>query len=216
MKKIALGCLGATVLFGLILIFSLIGGYNRLNRLSQGVDSQWAQVQNVYQRRLDLIPNLVQTVQGAANFEKSTLEEVTQARAAAEGTGVNPNTAPTDPNQLQQYQQAQERVGQALVHVLSVAENYPKLTATANFSELQAQLEGTENRISVERGRFNDAVQQYNTTVRSFPTVLYAGIFGYSTKPYFSANAGAATPPPVQFNFNNGNNNNNSQPVPTH
>jgi LemA protein len=216
MKKIVLGCLGVIVLCSVMLILSLIGGYNRLNRLSQGVDSQWAQVQNVYQRRADLIPNLVQTVQGAANFEKSTLEEVTQARAAAEGSGVSSNTAPSDPNQLAQYQQAQERLGRAVVHVLAVAENYPKLTATTNFSELQAQLEGTENRISVERGRFNDAVQQYNTTVRSFPTVTYAGVFGFSTKPYFSANAGAATPPPVQFNFNNNSNNNNTQSVPTH
>jgi LemA protein len=212
MKKIALGCFGAFVLFFIILVMSLIGGYNRLNRLSQGVDSQWAQVQNVYQRRLDLIPNLVQTVQGAANFEKSTLEEVTQARAAAENSGVSTTAAPTDPNQLAQYQQVQERLGQAVVHVLAVAENYPQLRATSNFSELQAQLEGTENRIAVERGRFNDAVQQYDTTVRSFPTLLYAGAFGFSSKPYFSANTAAATPPPVQFNFNN----NSSQPTPSH
>jgi LemA protein len=202
MKKGIIGCLGAIVLFGLILIFSIIGGYNRLTRLSQGVDSQWAQVENVYQRRMDLIPNLVQTVQGAANFEKSTLEDVTKARAAAENNGVDPNTAPTDPAKLAQFQQAQDRLGAAVVRVLAVAENYPQLHATENFSELQAQLEGTENRISVERGRFNDTVQQYNTAVRTFPAVLYAGAMGFQTKPYFSAATGASAPPQVQFNFN--------------
>jgi len=203
MKKGILGCLGAIVLFVLILIFSIIGGYNRLTRLSQGVDSQWAQVQNVYQRRMDLIPNLVQTVQGAANFEKSTLEEVTKARAAAESTGVDANAAPSDPAKLAQFQQAQDRLGAAVTRVLAVAENYPQLHATENFAELQAQLEGTENRIAVERGRFNDAVQQYNTSVKSFPAVLYAGAMGFQPKPYFTATAGAATPPQVQFNFNN-------------
>jgi LemA protein len=202
MKKGIIGCLGAIVLFVLILIFSIIGGYNRLTRLSQGVDSQWAQVQNVYQRRMDLIPNLVQTVQGAANFEKSTLEEVTKARAAAESTVVDPNAAPSDPAKLAQFQQAQDRLGVAVTRVLAVAESYPQLHATENFAELQAQLEGTENRIAVERGRFNDAVQQYNTSVKSFPAVLYAGAMGFSTRPYFAANAGAQTPPQVQFNFN--------------
>jgi LemA protein len=203
MKKIALGCLGALVLFIVILTLSIIGGYNRLNRLSQGVDSQWAQVQNVYQRRTDLIPNLVQTVKGAANFEKSTLEDVTKARADAENTGIDANTAPTDPAKLSQFQQAQDRLGAAVTRVLAVAENYPQLHATQNFAELQAQLEGTENRIAVERGRFNDAVQAYDTTVRSFPAVLYAGVFGFQTKPYFAAVTGAQTPPQVQFNFNN-------------
>jgi len=198
-----LGCLGTIVVLGIILLVTLIGGYNHLTGLSQGVDSQWAQVQNVYQRRLDLIPNLVQTVQGAANFEKSTLEEVTQARAAAEGTGVDPNTAPTDPAKLAQFQAAQERLGAAVVHVLAVAENYPQLTATQNFTDLQAQLEGTENRISVERGRYNDTVQAYDTAVRSFPAVIYAGAMGFQTKPYFAAATAAQTPPQVQFNFNN-------------
>ena len=203
MQKIALGCLGAIILVILITVLSTIGGYNRLNRLSQGVDSQWAQVQNVYQRRMDLIPNLVQTVQGAANFEKSTLEDVTKARAQAESTGIDPNTAPTDPAKLSQFQQAQDRLGAAVTRVLAVAENYPQLHATQNFAELQAQLEGTENRIAVERGRFNDAVQAYDTTVRSFPAILYAGAFGFQTKPYFAAVTGAQTPPQVQFNFNN-------------
>jgi LemA protein len=203
MKKAVLGCLGVAVLFVLIFVFTLVGGYNRLTRLSQGVDSQWAQVQNVYQRRLDLIPNLVQTVQGAANFEKSTLEDVTKARAEAENTGIDPNSAPTDPAKLAQFQQAQEKLGTAVVRVLAVAENYPQLHATQNFADLQAQLEGTENRISVERGRFNDTVQQYNTAVRTFPAVLYSGAMGFSVKPYFAANTAAQTPPQVQFNFNN-------------
>ncbi|MGA2441812.1 MAG: LemA family protein [Tepidisphaeraceae bacterium] len=203
MKKAVLGCLGAVVLLIIILLLTVISGYNRLTRLSQGVDSQWAQVQNVYQRRIDLIPNLVQTVQGAANFEKSTLEDVTQARAAAENTGIDPNSAPTDPAKLAQFQQAQERLGAAVVRVLAVAENYPQLHSTANFAELQAQLEGTENRIAVERGRFNDAVQQYNTALRSFPAVLYSGAMGFTVKPYFAATTAAQTPPQVQFNFNN-------------
>jgi LemA protein len=203
MKKAVLGCFGVIVLFFLIVIFTVIGGYNRLTRLSQAVDSQWAQVQNVYQRRMDLIPNLVQTVQGAANFEKSTLEDVTKARAEAENTGIDPNTAPTDPAKLAQFQQAQEKLGAAVVRVLAVAENYPQLHATQNFADLQAQLEGTENRIAVERGRFNDAVQQYDTAIRSFPALLYAGAMGFTTKPYFAANTGAQTPPQVQFNFNN-------------
>src|ERR1700744_219953 len=124
---------GVIILFVIILVIGGIASYNGLVSSSQAVDAQWAQVQNVYQRRADLIPNLVQTVQGAANFEKSTLEEVTQARAAAEGSGVDPNTAPTDSNKLQQYQDAQDRLGRAVVHVLAVAENYPKLRATENF-----------------------------------------------------------------------------------
>jgi LemA protein len=203
MKKAVLGCLGAIILFFLILIFTVISGYNHLTRLSQAVDSQWAQVQNVYQRRMDLIPNLVQTVQGAANFEKSTLEDVTKARAEAENSGIDPNTAPTDPAKLAQYQQAQEKLGAAVVRVLAVAENYPQLHATQNFADLQAQLEGTENRIAVERGRFNDAVQQYNTAIRTFPALLYSGAMGFTAKPYFAANTAAQTPPQVKFNFNN-------------
>ncbi len=203
MKRAVLGCLGAVVLFTIILLLTVIGGYNHLTRLSQAVDSQWAQVQNVYQRRMDLIPNLVQTVQGAATFEKTTLEDVTKARAEAENTGIDPNNAPTDPAKLAQFQQAQEKFGAAVVRVLAVAENYPQLHATQNFADLQAQLEGTENRIAVERGRFNDAVQQYNTAIRTFPALLYSGAMGFTSKPYFAANTAAQTPPQVQFNFNN-------------
>src|SRR5450432_4608360 len=143
---------GVIVVIGLILVFTGVGSYNGLVSSSQAVDSQWAQVQNVYQRRADLIPNLVQTVAGAANFEKSTLVEVTNARASVGRVQLDPNKAPTDAAQLEKFQQAQGQLGNALSRLLVVSERYPELRATRNFQELQAQLEGTENRISVERG----------------------------------------------------------------
>lgn len=204
MKKFGIGCavLGVIGLAVVILIVLAATGYNRLVRLSQGVDSQWSQVQNVYQRRADLIPNLVATVSGAANFEKSTLEEVTKARASVGQVNVPANQAPTDPQQLAAFDQAQSQLSSALSRLLVVVERYPDLKATRNFQDLQVQLEGTENRISVERGRFNTAVQQYNTAVKSFPAVLYAGVLGFQPKPYFTATPGADRPPPVQFDFN--------------
>jgi LemA protein len=193
---------GVVVLIALlILVFVAVGGYNRLVRLSQGTDSQWAQVQNVYQRRADLIPNLVATVAGAANFEKSTLTEITNARASVGKVNVNPGAAPTDPSQLAAFEQAQNALSSALSRLLVVVERYPELKSNANFLNLQAQLEGTENRIAVERGKFNTTVQQYNTAVRSFPGALYAGMFGFREKPYFSGTAQAQTPPDVQFDF---------------
>ncbi len=200
MKKVGIGC---AVLAGLGLIFLLFaaGGYNRLVRLSQGVDQQWAQVQNVYQRRADLIPNLVSTVSGAANFEKSTLENVVAARASVGQVKISPNTAPDDAAKLAEFDRAQTQLSSALSRLLVVVERYPELRATQNFQTLQAQLEGTENRISVERGRFNQTVQSYNTAVKSFPTILYAGIFGFHPKPYFTAQPGAETAPKVQFDF---------------
>jgi LemA protein len=195
------GCLGV-VLVVVVFVAALLGfGYNRLVRQSQAVDRQWAQVQNVYQRRADLIPNLVQTVSGAANFEKSTLEEITKARASVGQVQVNPNQAPGNAAELEQYQQAQGQLTSALGRLLVVVERYPELKANQNFLNLQAQLEGAENRISVERGRFNEAVQAYNTTLKRFPTVLFAGLFGFKEKPYFTATAGAETPPKVEFNF---------------
>jgi len=204
MKKLGIGCgiLGVIGVVALIVVATAGGSYNRLVRLSQGTDSQWAQVQNVYQRRADLIPNLVQTVSGAANFEKSTLTEITTARASVGQVKIDPNSAPTDPARLAEFEKAQNSLGSALSRLLVVSERYPELRATRNFSELQAQLEGTENRISVERGRFNDAVQAYDTAVKSFPAVIYAGWFGFKEKPYFAAAAGAETPPKVDFNFN--------------
>jgi LemA protein len=200
MKKF--GILIVIGLFVLVVIGIATASYNRLVKLSQATDSQWAQVQNVYQRRADLIPNLVSTVSGAANFEKSTLTEITQARASVGQVKIDPNTAPTDPAKLAAFDQAQGQLSSALSRLLVVVERYPNLTATENFRDLQAQLEGTENRISVERRDFNQAVQNYDTAIKSFPAVLYAGTFGFQYKPYFSATPGSETPPKVQFDFN--------------
>src|SRR6185295_14565118 len=203
MKKtwIGLGCLGIGLavlgILGLVLLF----GYNTLVRRSQGVDKAWAQVQNVYQRRADLIPNLVATVSGAANFEKSTLTEITEARASVGQVKMDPNAAPTDPAKLAEFDRAQSQLGSALSRLLVVAERYPELRATANFRDLQAELSGTENRIAVERMRFNEAVQAYNSSVKRFPTVLFAGIMGFQPKPYFQAAEGSEKPPKVQFDF---------------
>ena len=203
MKKLGIGCAVIAVIGIIVLIIVAIAGgsYNRLVKLSQGVDAQWAQVQNVYQRRADLIPNLVATVSGAANFEKSTLAEVTEARASVGQVKIDPNAAPADPAKLAEFERAQGQLGSALSRLLVVAERYPELKATANFRDLQAQLEGTENRISVERRDFNLAAQSYNTAIKSFPAVFYAGALGFAAKPYFNAAPGAETPPKVQFDF---------------
>jgi LemA protein len=206
MNKFALGCgvLIAILLFFVVVAAIAIGGsYNRLVRLQQTVDQSWAQVQNVYQRRADLIPNLVNTVSGAANFEKSTLVEVTNARASVGRVQaqIDPNKAPTDAAQLEKFQAAQGELSNALSRLLVVVERYPDIKANQNFLSLQAQLEGTENRISVERGNFNRAVQDYNVAVRTFPTNLIAGMLGFASRPFFSAQPGAEKPPPVQFNF---------------
>jgi LemA protein len=205
MKKVAIGCgvLAVLGIIGLIITAIAGGSYNRLVRLSQGVDSSWAQVQTDYQRRSDLIPNLVSTVAGAANFEKSTLTEVTEARASVGKVTIDTSKAPNDAATLAQFDKAQGQLSSALSHLMVVSERYPDLKATGNFVALQAQLEGTENRISVARRDFNDAVQAYNTAVKSFPAVLYAGFFGFHDKPYFAAAAGAETAPKVQFNFDN-------------
>ena len=203
MKKLAIGC-GILAVLGIIVLAIVLlagGSYNRLVGLSQNVDKQWAQVQNVYQRRADLIPNLVATVSGAANFEKSTLTEITTARASVGQMKIDPNSAPTDPAKLAEFEKAQGALSSALSRLLVVVERYPDLKATTSFRDLQAQLEGTENRISVERERFNETVKSYNIAVKSFPAVFYAGIFGFKEKPYFTATAGAETPPKVQFDF---------------
>src|SRR5207248_8100477 len=190
MNKGLVGCLGV----GAILLFIVLvggcavaGSYNRLVGLQQKVDQSWAQVQNVYQRRADLIPNLVNTVSGAANFEKSTLDEVTNARASVGRVQLDPNKAPTDAARLEQFQAAQGQLSNALSRLLVVVERYPELRANQNFLSLQAQLEGTENRISVERGNFNSAVQNYNVAVRSFPTNFIAGMLGFPPRPFFTA-----------------------------
>ena len=204
MKKLAIGC-GVLVLLGFValIVIGIAGGsYNHLVKLSQGVNSQWAQVQNVYQRRADLVPNLVATVSGAANFEKSTLTEITAARASVGQIKLDPSNAPTDQAKLAEFDRAQGALSSALSRLLVVSERYPDLKAGASFRDLQAQLEGTENRIAVERGRFNDAVQSYDTAIKSFPAVFYAGLLGFKEKPYFAAIASADQPPQVQFNFN--------------
>ena len=190
------------ILLVIIAVVTGIGGYNSLVGLKQGVDAQWGEVQNQYQRRADLIPNLVQTVSGAANFEKSTLVEVTQARASVGQIKLDPTTAPTSQAQLNQFQAAQGQLGNALSRLLVVSEKYPDLKANQNFLDLQAQLEGTENRITTARNGFNQAAQAYNTAVQHFPTVLYASMFGFTTRPYFQAREGSDTPPAVNFNFN--------------
>jgi LemA protein len=202
--KSGLTILGVIVLLALILLVGGCNSYNKLNTLKQGVDKSWADVQNVYQRRADLIPNLVKTVEGAANFEKSTLTGVIEARQQVNNVKLDPNTAPTDPAALQRFQQTQDALSSALSRLLVVVERYPDLKSNASFRDLQTQLEGTENRISVERGRFNESVRGYNTTVESMPTRLYAGMFGFHPKPYFTAKEGADVPPPVEFNFGGG------------
>jgi LemA protein len=204
MNKFAIGCVGVLVViafFVVVAALGLMGSYNRLVKLQQNVDQSWAQVQNVYQRRADLIPNLVNTVSGAANFEKSTLIAVTDARASVGRAQLDPNKAPTDAAQLEQFQAAQGQLSNALSRLLVVVERYPEIKANQSFLGLQAQLEGTENRISVERGNFNTAVQHYNTAVRSFPTNLIAGMFGFAPRPFFAAQPGAEKAPAVNFNF---------------
>ena len=204
MKTFGIGC-GVVLLLLLFIVviaaLAIAGSYNRLVRLQQSVDQSWAQVQNVYQRRADLIPNLVNTVSGAANFEKSTLTEVTNARASVGRVQLDPNKAPTDAAQLEQFQAAQGQLSNALSRLLVVVERYPELKANQNFLSLQAQLEGTENRISVERGNFNNAVKEYNTAVKQFPTVLFAGMLGFPPHPFFEAQAGSDKAPPVKFDF---------------
>ena len=182
----------------LFLLFSWgTGIYNKLVSQEEGVGKAWANVENVYQRRLDLIPNLVNTVKGVANFEKSTLTAVVEARAKATSVQINPKNL--DEGSLQKFQDAQNGVSAALGRLMVVMEQYPQLKATQNFSELQAQLEGTENRISVERMKFNETAQAYNTYLRSFPANILSGMFGFQKKAYFTADKGAEKAPQVQF-----------------
>ena len=190
--------LGGLLVVVLIVVASVGGTYNRLVTLDQAVQSQWAQVESVYQRRADLIPNLVATVKGAANFEKSTYVAVAEARAKVGqlnlGSGV-----PNDPNAFNKFTAAQDGLSSALSRLLVVVERYPDLKASQNFADLQAQLEGTENRIAVERMRYNQAAQAFNTTRDSFPTVFIANFFGgrFNEKPYFKSQPGAESAPKV-------------------
>ncbi|WP_027302981.1 LemA family protein [Rudanella lutea] len=171
--------------------------YNGLVEKDTAVEKTWGNVQTQYQRRADLIPNLVRTVQGAANFEKSTLQAVISARANA--TGINLNADQLTPENIQKFQAAQDQLSGSLSRLLAVAENYPQLRATQNFSDLQAQLEGTENRITVARNDFNQVVGDYNQSVRSFPNNIFAGIFGFQRRGFFEASQAAQSAPTVDF-----------------
>ncbi len=196
----AIGCI-ALVVVAAILGLMVMGTYNSLNVLDQEVRKQWAQVENVYQRRADLIPNLVETVKGAAGFEKDTYTQVAEARAkVGQISGDALKSALDDPQAFERFQQAQSGLSSALSRLLAVSEAYPDLKANSNFQELQSQLEGSENRIAVERKRFNDAAQAFNTKRTSFPTVVIAGFFPrFAEKPYFKASEGADKAPQVKF-----------------
>ncbi|MCD8193216.1 MAG: LemA family protein [Tannerellaceae bacterium] len=184
-----------------VIIFASIGWvkgiYNNMVTQDENVKTAWSQVENQYQRRMDLIPNLVNTVKGYATHEQQTLEGVINARANA--TRVNINVDDLDEESLRRFQAAQGELSSALSRLLAVAEQYPDLKANQNFLELQAQLEGTENRISVERKRYNETAQQYNTYIRSFPNNMLAGMFGFHQKAYFAAETGAERAPVVEF-----------------
>ena len=192
MKNLKLGFVAVIV----AVLFSSCG-YNKMVSMDEQVTSQWAQVQNVYQRRADLIPNLVNTVKGYAEHEKETLEGVIEARSKA--TSINIDPTKLTPEAIQQFNQAQDGLSSALSRLMVVVERYPDLKANQNFLDLQAQLEGTENRITVERQKFNETTQQYNAYIRKFPQIIYAGWFGFEKKSYFEAQAGAEKAPEVKF-----------------
>ena len=189
--------IGVIVVLVFIIYRLFAGSYNNMVNKEEDVKGQWAQVENAYQRRSDLIPNLVNTVKGYADFEKSTLTEVIQARASATSMKIDANNL--SPENIAKFQQAQEGLSGALSRLLVSVEKYPDLKANQNFLELQSQLEGTENRIAVERGRFNDMVQVYNKYIRSFPSNIFAGMYGFQQKGYFEAVAGAEKAPEVKF-----------------
>jgi LemA protein len=193
------------IIFGVIALFVIIlfswgkGTYNGLVNSEENVNKKWADVQGAYQRRADLIPNLVSTVKGYAKFEQETLIKVIEQRAAATKTTINMDATKLDANTLAQFQKTQDELGSSLSKLMVVVEKYPDLKANQNFLQLQAQLEGTENRINVERRNFNEAVQTFNFSLRRFPTNMFAGMFGFSKKPYFEAQAGAENTPKVEF-----------------
>ena len=201
MKK---GCIGLIVLG--IIALALFGwvknSFNGLVQDQESVETAWAQVENVYQRRADLIPNLVETVKGYAKHEQETLEGVIEARANATKVTIDPTKM--TPEDLKKYQEAQGEVTNALSRLIAVSESYPDLKANQNFLELQNQLEGTENRITVERNKFNEVARQYNTKRRTFPTNIIAGIFNFDEKPYFQAQEGADKAPKVDFGTSEG------------
>src|SRR3990170_1156271 len=189
--------IGIIIIAAVILFRLLVSPYNNMVKMDEGVTSQWAQVENVYQRRADLIPNLVNTVKGYATFEKEPLTQVIEPRSRATQVTVNP--ANLTPEALQQFQQAQGGLSSALSRLMVVVERYPELKANQSFLELQAQLEGSENRIAVERNKFNETVLRYNAYIRSFPNNIVASIFNFEKKPYFEADKGAEKVPEVKF-----------------
>ena len=196
--------MGKWIALGVVLLIVLMAGgcaltsYNGLVGSSQAVDAQWGQVENVYQRRADLIPNLVETVKGAAAFEKDTFTAVAQARASVGQAKIDPSSL-SDPAALARFEQAQQGLSGALQRLMVVVEKYPELKANQNFRDLQAQLEGTENRITVERMRYNEVAQTYNTRRQTFPTVIFANMMGFLPKAYFKAQAGSDVAPKVNF-----------------
>jgi len=189
--------IGVILVLVLLLVFPAISTYNGLVSREEAVTSQWAQVENVYQRRADLIPNLVETVKGYANFEKQTLTDVIEARSKATQVTIDPTKL--NEGNIQAFEKAQGNLSSALSRLMVVVEKYPDLKANQNFLELQSQLEGTENRITVERQKFNEAAQDYNTNLRKFPKNLFASMFGFEKKAYFEAKEGAENAPAVKF-----------------
>ncbi len=199
--KMSKGWIALLAIVGVCVITGMwiSGLYNGMVTADESVTNSWAQVENVYQRRADLIPNLVKTVEGAANFEKSTLKEVIQARASATSVKIDPSNL--NAANVAAFQKAQDGLSSALSKLMVVVERYPELKANQNFLELQAQLEGTENRITVERNKFNDEVKVYNTMIRRFPRNMIAGMFDFEKKGYFEAQTGAEKAPGVSFEF---------------
>lgn len=199
-KGMMIGCaIGGVILLAIALIVSwVISVNNNLVSLEQGVIQQWSQVENQYQRRADLIPNLVNTVKGYADFEKTVLTNVTEARAKVSQFNITPEVL-NDPQAFAKFQSLQGELSGALSRLLVTVENYPQLKANENFLQLQAQLEGTENRISVERRKFNETVQQYNTTIKKFPASFLAGLLGFKEKQYFTSVPGSENAPKVEF-----------------
>ena len=191
--------IGVIVLLVIIIFSSVKGTYNGLVKSEEKVNKSWADVQGAYQRRLDLIPNLVSTVKGYAKFEQETLIKVIEQRAAATKPTINVDATKLDANTLARFQKTQDELGSSIGRLLVTVEKYPDLKANENFLQLQAQLEGTENRINVERRNFNGTVNEFNSTLRSFPTNILAGMFGFSKKPYFEAQSGADSAPKVTF-----------------
>lgn len=199
MKKTIIGILVAVILLGIIIVGKSVGVYNTIISLDEGVKAQWAQVENTYQRRFDLIPNVVATVQGEADFEKSTLTAVTEARSRMGGSIKVDENMLSDEVAMKRFQESQATLGGALQRLMAVTENYPNLKSNAAFQDLRVQLEGAENRIANERMKYNEVVKEYNTTIRVFPNNLIAGFAGASPKVPFAADAAASTAPAVHF-----------------